>query len=44
MSSTLKTSKIQALTKLFAVILFGGALFIFSINSLKAKAAKKEQF
>lgn len=44
MSSTLKTSKIQALTKLFAVILFGGALFIFSINSLKAESKNTFDF
>ncbi|NRB60223.1 MAG: hypothetical protein HRU50_09855 [Winogradskyella sp.] len=36
-----KTSLIYAMNKLFAILLFGGALFIFSISTLNAKSDNK---
>jgi hypothetical protein len=37
----ISTSKINAFTKFLAVVLFGGALLIFSINTLKAENNNK---
>jgi len=41
MNITKKNSTIKTITKLFATLLFGGALFIFSISTLNAKSSNK---
>jgi hypothetical protein len=41
MNSTEKITSIQAFSKFFAILLFGGALFIFSIGSLSADSNDK---
>ncbi|MGD1945848.1 MAG: hypothetical protein ACFB0A_06230 [Croceivirga sp.] len=38
MNSKSNISTISAITKLLAVVLFGGALLVFSINTLTAKS------
>ncbi|MEM6515011.1 MAG: hypothetical protein AAF688_02430 [Bacteroidota bacterium] len=44
MNSTKKKWSFQGINKFFAILLFGGALFIFSIGSLNANSHKTFDF